>query len=73
MDVYDSEVIEALDGHKYRMTIMRASDDQYHLTFVPTDRYNNRIEDIKCNSATEAMDKFEKNRRFYTGRGVQTL
>lgn len=69
----DSILIDALDGQQYRMTIMRGSDDQYHLTFIPTSIYNNHIEDIKCASATEAMDKFEKNKRFYTGRGVPAM
>lgn len=68
MDVYDSEVIQALDGYNYRMAIIRGSDNQYHLTFVPTDKYNKRTEDIVCKTADEAIDKFEKNKRFYTGK-----
>ena len=69
----DSTLINALDGQQYRMTIMRGSDDQYHLTFIPTSIYNNHIEDIVCASAAEAMDKFEKNKRFYTGQGVPAM
>lgn len=68
MDVYDSEVIQALDGYNYRMAIIRGSDNQYHLTFTPTDKYNKRTEDIVCKTADEAIDKFEKNKRFYTGK-----
>lgn len=66
----ESEVIQALDGNKYRMTIVRGSDDQYHLTFVPMNKYNNRTEDIVCTDMTDAMDKFEMNKRFYTGKGL---
>lgn len=68
MDVYDSEVIQALDGYNYRMAIIRGSDNQYHLTFMPMDKHNKRTEDITCKTADEAIDKFEKNKHFYTGK-----
>lgn len=69
----DSIVITALDEQKYRMTIMRGTDGFYHLTFIPCSIYNNQIEDIKCDTAEEAFDRFEKNKRFYTGSGVPAM
>lgn len=63
----DAMTITTRDGLSYRMAVAVGEDGLYYLTFTPTDKYNNHSEAIRCDSVSEAMDKFEKNKRFYLG------